>query len=114
MHAEVDSLLSSFDEADDFMEPDGQLELKLTPDTAPTEDLRIGPYAIVSEIGRGGMGTVYKVHHLDDPLRQPLPSRLFGGGSTTSLCSGAFEQSEPSSPAGSPQHREPDRCGCNK
>lgn len=80
MRAEVDSLLSSFAEAHDFMEPDRQLELNLRPDTAPTEDLRIGPYAIICEVGRGGMGTVYKVHRADDRRRHPLAIKIVRRG----------------------------------
>jgi Tol biopolymer transport system component/serine/threonine protein kinase len=71
LRGEVDSLLASWDEADDFMEDSSG-------SPAPAEDRvqvplpafnqRIGPWSVIKEIGRGGMGTVYRAVQSDDPL----------------------------------------------
>ncbi|MBC8164378.1 MAG: serine/threonine protein kinase, partial [Bryobacteraceae bacterium] len=93
---EIDSLLSSFDDADDFMEdaPPVTAAPKITPSSggaAPARALestgmRIGPvmhigqWRVLEEIGRGGMGTVYRAVHVDDPLNVPVALKIIRRG----------------------------------
>ncbi len=80
LRSEVDSLLASYDEADDFMESGDAANMIGYSDTAPTQELRIGPWRIVQEVGRGGMGTVYKAYRPDDPLRQMVALKVVRRG----------------------------------
>jgi serine/threonine-protein kinase len=41
---------------------------------------RLGPYAIVEEIGRGGMGAVYRAERADDLYQQTVAIKLVHGG----------------------------------
>jgi len=82
---EVDSLLESYAEADDFMEAaDAHLAKGFSP-TAPTQEfraaeVRIGPWKVVEEVGRGGMGTVYRAFRPDDPMRRNVALKVVRRG----------------------------------
>ena len=81
LRSEVASLLSSFEDADDFMEskqPGGGSGF--TPAREPWADMRIGPYRVVEEIGRGGMGTVYRAARADDAFRQQVAIKIVKRG----------------------------------
>src|SRR5262245_49524002 len=46
---------------------------------------RIGPYEIIREIGRGGMGTVYLAVRADDQYRKQVAIKLINRGMDTDL-----------------------------
>lgn len=84
LRKEVESLLESFEAADEFMEssPTSPAAL-LTPAREPWADLRIGPYRVVEEIGRGGMGTVYRAVRADDAYRKQVAIKIVRRGMDT-------------------------------
>jgi non-specific serine/threonine protein kinase/serine/threonine-protein kinase len=68
---EVESLVAAHDEAGGFLE---------TPAALPEEPARVGrrfgPYRVVAEIGRGGMGTVFRAVREDDAFRKEVALKL--------------------------------------
>ena len=88
LHREVESLVAASDEAGEFLSrpalltlPDSATESEPKPELA-LAGRRIGPYRLLSEAGRGGMGVVYRSVRDDDApagtdagLRQPRAGR---------------------------------------
>ncbi|HET9250885.1 MAG TPA: protein kinase [Candidatus Eisenbacteria bacterium] len=70
---EVRSLLASHHEAGDFLEPPD-----LFRGLAPGE--RVGPYRVVEEIGRGGMGVVYRAVRDDEHFTKEVAIKLIDPG----------------------------------
>lgn len=74
--AEVKSLLEADAKADSFLAtPAGAVE-----DTAPTE---VGPWRIVRELGRGGMGTVYLAERADGAFTMQAALKVLRRGLDT-------------------------------
>src|SRR5262245_51026886 len=68
---EVQSLLSSLDQADGFLSrPDG---------AAPAVGATVGPYELVEEIGRGGMGVVYRASRRDGEFTKTVAIKVASG-----------------------------------
>ena len=75
LRAEVDALLAAHES------PVGILERRLAPATTalaaePLRDRRIGPYRVVRELGRGGMGVVYLAERDDGEFRREVAIKL--------------------------------------
>ena len=70
---EVEKLLSALDDSGEFLEPDAN---RTAPDSPA---LRIGPYLILGQAGRGGMGVVYHAVR-DDDYRQEVAIKLIKAG----------------------------------
>jgi serine/threonine protein kinase/tetratricopeptide (TPR) repeat protein/TolB-like protein len=83
---EVESLLSASDQSEDFIETPALQQSAATilenlPD--PTVGRRVGPYRITGEIGRGGMGAVYRAVRADDHFRQQVAIKIVKRGMDT-------------------------------
>lgn len=74
---EVDSLLASLEHADDFMEKSDPPDIRTSQEG---QERRIGPYVVTEELGRGGMGSVYKAVRQDDPLRKAVALKIVRRG----------------------------------
>jgi len=75
LRAEVEALLAAHES------PPGILDRRLTPSTTalaiePLLDRRIGPYRVVRELGRGGMGVVYLAERVDGEFRRQVAIKL--------------------------------------
>ena len=75
LRQDVVSLLEARQQAGDFLSQ---------PASAPTDDLsgqRIGPYRVIGEAGRGGMGQVYRAVRDDDAFRKTVAIKVVGAAS---------------------------------
>lgn len=92
LRAEVESLLASDAAASEFIEePILSIPPELFPDT--TTDLagkQIGPYRILREIGRGGLGVVYLAQRADDAYRKEVAIKVIRRGLDTEDILGRF------------------------
>jgi serine/threonine protein kinase len=85
LHREVRSLLSSHDQAGTAFlnQPAVDLQDEDEERTGSPENVRnrrIGPYRIVEEIGRGGMGEVYRAVRADGQYTKEVAIKLVQGG----------------------------------
>jgi tetratricopeptide (TPR) repeat protein len=72
LREEVEKLLSALDQSGGFLEPGAR-------NAQDPQDLRIGPYRILAQAGRGGMGVVYHAVR-DDDYRQEVAIKLVRAG----------------------------------
>ena len=75
LRAEVESLLASYDEADDFSVHPSAVE----PQPAPSQFTTIGPYRLIRELGVGGMGQVWLAEQTE-PVRRRIALKLIKAG----------------------------------
>ena len=86
LREQVESLLASHDESADFMEtPAVALSGALSMSSIDALSLRerVGPYRLLEEIGRGGMGTVYLATRDDGQFAQRVAVKLVKRGMDT-------------------------------
>jgi tetratricopeptide (TPR) repeat protein len=79
LRGEVESLLAAHEAAGSFIEAAPALELVEAVED-PFLGKRIGPYRILAEIGRGGMGAVYRAARDDDAYRKEVALKVVQGG----------------------------------
>ncbi len=85
LRAEVERLLRSCESAADFLELPAceyaaPLLAVVTPVEGSVEGMRVGPYRVVAEAGRGGMGAVYLAERDDDQYRRRVALKLVRRG----------------------------------
>ena len=90
MRAEIESLLDAEENAGPFLEaPAAEILMAETQASAVTPiGRRFGAYRVLSEIGRGGMGVVYRAVRDDDAFHKEVALKLLHTG----LDSGYFEE----------------------
>lgn len=79
---EVEKLLSALDQCGDFLESDSPAVRDLH--NQAVENSRVGPYLILGQAGRGGMGIVYHAVRADD-YRQEVALKLVRPGADIDL-----------------------------
>jgi len=75
---EVESLLA-FDDSSFLQSVVGDVTREVLRLTSLAPGARVGPYVILSEIGRGGMGTVYLAARADGQFEQKVALKVIGG-----------------------------------
>ena len=83
LRLEVQSLLDASERSAEFLErPVAELAAPLVGQLTPRAmaPLRVGPYRVIREIGRGGMGAVYLAERDDGEFRQAVALKLIRGG----------------------------------
>src|SRR5229473_2269537 len=81
LRREVDSLLSSHEQAGTGFLKAPVVDLKIAAAAVPVRaGRRIGVYQIVEEIGRGGMGEVYRAVRADGQYTKEVAIKLVRGG----------------------------------
>jgi non-specific serine/threonine protein kinase/serine/threonine-protein kinase len=81
LRQEIESLLAAHDKDHSFLTVRPAVEMPNIPDEMPEQN--IGPYRVVEEIGRGGMGTVYLAVRDDGVYEQQVAIKLVKRGMDT-------------------------------
>jgi non-specific serine/threonine protein kinase/serine/threonine-protein kinase len=97
LRGEVESLLASHAEAGSFLSRPALAETARAseaaePRTAGAPPQRIGPYRILGEAGRGGMGTVYRAVRDDDTFQKTVAVKLVRAGARSDSIERRFRQ----------------------
>src|SRR5215472_6667462 len=87
LRSEVQSLLSAYDEAGEFIIEPALVEAGLADDCQPQEAAMvgrsIGQYQIVRELGRGGMGSVFLAVRADAEFEKQVAIKIIKRGMDT-------------------------------
>ncbi|HXG91156.1 MAG TPA: serine/threonine-protein kinase [Blastocatellia bacterium] len=86
LRREVETLLASHKRAGDFIQApafEEAIGLIKAPEQTLPKGHRIGPYEIICEIGRGGMGAVYLATRADDEYKKRVAIKLIKRGLDT-------------------------------
>ena len=75
LRAEVEALLEAHEMTDGILDRHGPPPVAGGGPAAP-EDRRIGPYRVIRELGRGGMGVVYLAERVDGQYRRQVAIKL--------------------------------------
>jgi len=80
--ADVESLISAYDAAGTFLDVPASSSSSRASDAPaePRAGFRIGPYEVIRELGRGGMGVVYLAARADDAFDRQVAIKLVRGG----------------------------------
>jgi serine/threonine-protein kinase len=91
LRGEVESLLGALVEAGSLVEGTAAAELaEGAPD--PLIGRHVGPYRVLAEIGRGGMGAVYCAVRDDDVFRKSVALKVLRGGLSTDFHRESFHR----------------------
>lgn len=84
LRAEIETLIDGSERAKSFIEAPPALDAMTTPllesDAKPLDDLRLGAYRVIREIGHGGMGTVYLAARADEEFRKRVAIKVVTAG----------------------------------
>jgi serine/threonine protein kinase/tetratricopeptide (TPR) repeat protein len=86
LRRQVEALLVSHEQAPSFLEAPVFELAALAASAGPSDSMvgrRIGPYQVVREIGRGGMGTVYLARRADDQYEKQVAIKVVKRGMDT-------------------------------
>ncbi len=86
LRQEIDSLLEADAQEDDFIERPPLAPEELLSNLPPEEEMAgqlLGPYRILREIGRGGLGAVYLAERADDAYRKQVAVKIVRRGLDT-------------------------------
>ncbi len=78
LRAQVDTLLRALDGAPSFLDGNALDFANLSRDGAPPDGggSRVGPYRLISEVGRGGMGVVFRAQRADGAFEHEVAIKL--------------------------------------
>ncbi|HYO83342.1 MAG TPA: serine/threonine-protein kinase, partial [Bryobacteraceae bacterium] len=87
VRAEVASLLRAHQTGNDFLEQPSRAGVELVAALRPDSLIGecVGPWRLVEEIGRGGMGTVYRAIRADDEFRREVAIKIVARGMDTDM-----------------------------
>src|SRR5678816_3411811 len=87
LREEVVSLLAAHNDATDFLEEDGPIQGRFLSafDNGALAGQRIGAYRLAEEVGRGGMGTVYRAVRDDDEFQMVVAIKIVSRGMDTDM-----------------------------
>ncbi|HEX2166249.1 MAG TPA: tetratricopeptide repeat protein [Longimicrobiales bacterium] len=83
LRARIESLLEIDAETDSVLDRDPEHLLSLLLDDEDAADVTIGPYRVMSELGRGGMGVVYLAKRADGEFEKQVALKLVKRGMDT-------------------------------
>jgi serine/threonine protein kinase len=83
LRSEVERLLAAHERAGGFIQVPAATLAGLAPADEPMNGRRIGPYRVVRELGRGGMGAVYLAERADGGFDQRVAIKLIKRGMDT-------------------------------
>ena len=83
LRGEVERLLAAHERAGRFIQVPAATVAGLASADEPIEGRRIGPYRVVRELGRGGMGAVYLAERADGAFAQRVAIKLIKRGMDT-------------------------------
>jgi serine/threonine protein kinase len=96
LRTEIESLLRTQDKTRPLFETAAETPTLVVSDYAPLVDhivgKRIGAYEIVSELGRGGMGAVYKAVRADEQFKKSVAIKIIKRGMDTDFVVQRFRQ----------------------
>jgi len=94
LRAELEALVRAHDAAGEFLETPAAAQMGFVPPPGSDNVVGrlVGPYRIVAEVGRGGMGAVYKARREGDEYTQEVAVKLVPGGQTSARFAARFRQ----------------------
>jgi len=83
IRSEIESLLAAAEQTGDFLDRPASVDLKVTQGAgdqeAPGVGTSIGPYLLVEQLGKGGMGVVFRARQ-ERPIRREVALKLIRAG----------------------------------